>query len=355
MKKYAKKAAVSLAAGACCLALLAGCQSGGAQGAGAQSAQAEPQAAERVEAAAQFPVTVPHALGETVIQAQPERVVAIGWGNLDVPLALGIAPVGVSKPSYGAADANGLFYWTNEAFASLGVNSPNVFDDTDGLDFEAINNAQPDVILAVYSGISEEEYGQLSEIAPTVPYTKEAWATTWQDMTLDNGKALGMEEEAQALVRETEALIAERAAAHPEISGLTAAYCYFDPSNLGSFYVYMPKDPRAAYLIDLGLELPENIRALDDGSFFFMTVSSENIDVLNDLDLIVTWGESDTLDALRADPLVSQVPAIQRGSVVFLPNDTSLIYASCTPTPLSIRATIDAYLDEISAAAAKLG
>ena len=43
------------------------------------------------------------------------------------------------------------FYWTNEAFASLGVDEPNVFDDTDGLDFEAINNAEPDVILAVYS------------------------------------------------------------------------------------------------------------------------------------------------------------------------------------------------------------
>ena len=150
-------------------------------------------------------------------------------------------------------------------------------------------------------------------------------------------------------------LFSEKAAEHPEIAGLTAAYCYFDTSNLGSFYVYMPKDPRAAYLVDLGLDLPENIRALDDGSFFFMTVSSENIDVLNDLDLIVTWGESDTLAALQADPLVSQVPAVGRGSVVFLSNDTTLIAASCTPTTLAIEATIDEYLSLIGEAAAKLG
>ena len=301
-----------------------------------------------------YPIVYIHAFGETVIESAPQRVVTIGWGNLDVPLALGVAPVGVSKATYGATDANGLFYWTNEAFAQLGVDAPNVFDDTDGLDFEAINNAEPDLILAVYSGISEEEYQQLSEIAPTVAY-QEAWATTWQDLTLDNGRALGKEAEAEALVEETAALIAEKAAEHPEIAGLTAAYCYFDTSNLGSFYVYMPKDPRAAYLVDLGLDLPENIRALDDGSFFFMTVSSENIDVLNDLDLIVTWGESDTLAALQADPLVSQVPAVGRGSVVFLSNDTTLIAASCTPTTLAIEATIDDYLSLIAEAAAKLG
>ncbi|MDO5422318.1 MAG: iron-siderophore ABC transporter substrate-binding protein [Eubacteriales bacterium] len=302
----------------------------------------------------QYPITIEHALGTTVIEEEPERIVTIGWGNLDVPLALGIAPVGVSKATYGATDDNGLFYWTNEAFAELGVEEPNVFDDTDGLDFEAINNAEPDLILAVYSGISEEEYEQLSEIAPTVAYTEEAWATTWQDMTRDNAKALGKEEEAELLVAEIEQLIAEKTAEHPEIEGLTAAYCYFDTSNLGSFYVYMPKDPRASYLMDLGLELPEEIRALDDGSFFFMTISSENIDVLNNLDLIVTWGESDTLEALQADPLINQVPAISRGSVVFLSNDTTLIAASCTPTTLAIESTIDEYLDAISAAAGNL-
>ena len=305
------------------------------------------------EGSTTYPIVCEHAFGETVIEAEPERVVTIGWGNLDVPLALGVAPVGVSRPTYGATDENGLFYWTNEAFKNLGVDEPNVFDDTDGLDFEAINNAEPDLILAVYSGISEEEYQQLSEIAPTVAY-QEAWAITWQDLTLENGHALGKDAEAEKMVEETAALIKEKSAEHPEIEGLTAAYCYFDTSNLGSFYVYMPKDPRASYLVDLGLDLPENIRALDDGSFFFMTVSSENIDVLNDLDLIVTWGESDTLAALQADPLINQVPAVNRGSVVFLSNDSSLISASCTPTTLSIEATIDEDLDLISEAAAKV-
>ena len=341
-----------------CLAVLGGCSA--SQDSPAEtSPSAEPQtetAAPETTAASDsgFPLEITHALGTTVIEKQPERVATIGWGNLDVPLALGIAPVGVSKTTYGAADENGLFYWTNDAFKALGVNEPNVFDDTDGLNFEAINNAEPDLILAVYSGISEEEYEQLSEIAPTVPYTKEAWATTWQDMTRDNGKALGKSEEADALVSEIEDLIKEKAAAYPQLQELSAAYVYFDTANLGSFYVYMPKDPRASYLMDLGLSLPEEIRALDDGSFFFMTISSENIDVLDNLDLIVTWGEDDTLAALQADALMSQIPAVQRGSVVFLSNSSDLISASCTPTPLSIRATIDEYLQVIAEAAEKV-
>ncbi len=344
-----KHTSVKLISALALLLTAAGCSDNSSSPSGG----ADSQPAESSETGGVFPLTLTHALGETVIEEQPERVAAIGWGNLDIPLALGIAPVGVSKATYGATDANGLFSWTNEAFAALGVKEPNVFDDTDGLDFEAINNSEPDLILAVYSGISQEEYEQLSEIAPVAAY-QEAWATTWQDMTIDNGKALGKEEEAEALVEEISALISEKTAAYPDIQGLTAAYCYFDTSNLGSFYVYMPKDPRAAYLVDLGLDLPENIRALDDGSFFFMTVSSENIDVLNDLDLIVTWGEDDTLAALQADPLISQVPAVQRGSVVFLSNSSKLIAASCTPTPLSIKATIDEYLELIQEAAANL-
>ncbi|WP_081668219.1 iron-siderophore ABC transporter substrate-binding protein [Butyrivibrio sp. MC2013] len=299
-----------------------------------------------------FPITVSHALGETVIEEEPRKVVTIGWGNLDVPLALGVAPVGVSKATYGLTEDNGLFSWTNNAFAELGVTEANVMDDTDGLDLEAINNAEPDLILAVYSGISQEDYEALSEIAPTVPYSKEAWATSWQDMTREGGRALGLEAEADKLVEDLEAMIDSKKAAYPDIEGKTGAYCYFDTSNLGSFYVYMPKDPRAAYLEDLGLELPDNIRDLDDGSFFFMTVSAENIDVLDDLDVLVAWGEEDTLDVLRADPLMSRIPAVERGSVVFLSNNSELIAASCTPTPLSIPATIDEYLEKINTAVA---
>jgi len=49
---------------------------------------------------ATFPLTITHGLGETVIEEKPENVVAIAWGNPDVPLALGIVPVGISEANF---------------------------------------------------------------------------------------------------------------------------------------------------------------------------------------------------------------------------------------------------------------
>ena len=51
----------------------------------------------------------------------------------------------------------------------------------DGLDYEAISDSNPDIILAAYSGITQEEYDLLSEIAPVVAYPENAWQTLWRD------------------------------------------------------------------------------------------------------------------------------------------------------------------------------
>ena len=43
-----------------------------------------------------FPVTIEHAYGETTVEQEPERVVALGWSDPDVVLSLGVVPVGAS-------------------------------------------------------------------------------------------------------------------------------------------------------------------------------------------------------------------------------------------------------------------
>ena len=35
----------------------------------------------------QYPITISHAYGETVIESKPERIVTLGWGNQDTVLA----------------------------------------------------------------------------------------------------------------------------------------------------------------------------------------------------------------------------------------------------------------------------
>lgn len=55
-----------------------------------------------------FPVTIEHAFGETTIESKPERIATVGWSNHEVPLALGVTPVGFEKVTWGDDDNNGI-------------------------------------------------------------------------------------------------------------------------------------------------------------------------------------------------------------------------------------------------------
>ncbi|AKL96029.1 ABC-type Fe3+-hydroxamate transport system, periplasmic component [Clostridium aceticum] len=301
-----------------------------------------------------YPITIQHVFGETVIETEPKRVAAISWGNQDVPLALGVVPVGVSEANYGVTDGSGLLPWTLAKFKELGIDNPILFRDTDGLDYEAISDVQPDVILAAYSGITQEEYDLLSKIAPVVAYTTHPWQTFWRDQIVLNAAGLGMKSEGQELISELENLIAEKISEYPENIGKTAAFFYFNPSDLGKFYIYLPNDPRAAYLTDLGMMLPESIAKLaKESDSFALELSAENVDLIEDIDIIITYGSDALIEALQANPLLGMIPAVKRGSIAVIEDGTPLA-ASGTPSALSIPATIDEYLSIIGEAAEKV-
>lgn len=298
-------------------------------------------------------ITITHAYGETVIPSKPARVATIGWGNHDLPLALGVVPVGVSKANYGVSDGSGLLPWTKDAFTKLGVSNPPLFDDLAGLNFEAIAASDPDIILAAYSGITKEEYDLLSEIAPVVAFPRAPWQTYWREQITINAQGMGMKTEGETLVKDLEALIAQKIAAYPAINGKKAAFFYFNPANLGSFYLYLPADPRAAFLNDLGMVVPPSVANLaSQEASFAISLSAEKVDLLQDIDLVIAYGNKDLLGALQADPLIGTLPAIKKGAVAIIEDNTPLA-ASGTPSALSIPATIDDYLSLVAAAAAK--
>jgi iron complex transport system substrate-binding protein len=150
--------------------------------------EAEPTATTESSSApaAQFPLTIKHALGETTIEAQPERVATVSWANHEVPIALGVVPVGMSEATWGDDDGDGVLPWVEEKLTELGAETPVLFDETDGIDFEAVADTQPDVILASYSGLSQEDYDTLTKIAPVVAYPELPWSTrcrTWSSST----------------------------------------------------------------------------------------------------------------------------------------------------------------------------
>lgn len=306
------------------------------------------------DSATQYPIVIKHALGETVIEEKPERVATVAWANHDVALALGVVPVGFSAANYGVQDESGMLPWTAEKLKELGEGNPNIYQDTDGIDFEAVSDSNPDVILAAYSGLTQEEYETLSEIAPVVAYPETPWVITWRDQILYNAKGMGMEEEGKQLIADTEKLIQDKANEFPEIKGKKAAFGMFNATDLSKFYIYTPADPRGELLEDLGMVYPESIKAqVQDESSFYIELSSENADALNDAEILIAYGDDNTLKALQADPILGEVPAIKNGTVLIIPDNTPLAAAG-NPNPLSIQYTIDEYVTLISEVAKKL-
>jgi len=326
----------ALAAATAALIALSGCSASGPDG-----------DAEAPAASDAFPVTIEHAFGETVIESEPQRVLTLGWGSGDAVLALGVVPVGMEAQNYGG-DENGVLPWAADALADLGGDAPLIFPATaDAPAYEQIAEAAPDLILATYSGITEEQYDLLSEIAPVVAYPDLPWTTPWRDVISITGTALGKSTAADEVLASIDEIVAEKAAEHPEFAGKTFAATY---DVGGTFYVYKPADPRVEFLIDLGLESAPAVDALSNGdSSFYYTLSYEKLDAL-DSDLLIGYFENqETGEAFAAQPYAQSIPAVAAGGLVSV-EGAALVSSVSPPTALSLPWGVDSFVDAIAAA-----
>lgn len=294
---------------------------------------------------------VEHAFGETEIPENPERIATVQWSNHEVPLALGVVPVGMAAANFGDEDGDGLLPWVEDRLEELDAEAPVLFDETDGIDFEAVADTEPDVILAGYSGLTQEDYDTLSEIAPVVAYPETAWGTTWRESIEINSAGMGMAEEGEELIADIEAEIEEIASAHPELEGTTAMFItHVDTTDLSTVNFYTANDPRTDFFLDLGLEHPEAVLEESESGEFSGSISAEQVDIFDDVELIVTYGDQELVETLQADELLSQMPAIDADAVAFLDGSSDLGTAA-NPTPLSISYVIEEYTDMLAEAA----
>ncbi|KFF60066.1 iron ABC transporter substrate-binding protein [Cryobacterium sp. MLB-32] len=330
-----RRTTLTLSAAATVLALaLSGC------------AASAPDEAADIAASGSFPVTMGHAFGETTIEAEPERVVTWGWGSADDAIALGVVPVAMPFQAY-AGDEDGVLPWISEALDTMGADMPTILPDSEEPPYEDIAAAAPDVILAGYSGITEQQYDLLSEIAPVVAYPGEAWATDWRELIEITGTALGRSVAAATLLGDIDGELAAQAAAHPEFAGTSIA---LSSDSSGTFYVYKKEDPRVAFTLDLGFVSAPSVDALatEESSFYF-TLSHEELDKLTS-DLLVNFGTTQQeSDAFLAAGYAQAMPQVQSGRVAS-PVGAAFISSVSPPTGLSLTWGIDDYVALLSAA-----
>ncbi|QDY68476.1 ABC transporter substrate-binding protein [Qingshengfaniella alkalisoli] len=272
--------------------------------------------------AAAEPITISHRWGETTLPAPAQRVVSISYTGADYLLALGTVPIAY-RTWYGG-DETGLWPWASPL---LGEARPPVLRGE--LDIEAIAAMKPDLIEAMWSGISKTQYEKLSRIAPVLPAGKGAgdFGMPWEDMTRALGNALGKSDEAHALIeRITENALAIRSA-HPNWQDATAVVAW--PAGPG---LYTGTDARARLLASFGFRTPKIVESLARGSFYF-TLDPELSEPL-DVDLLVWLDAGGGVSSARDLPLRDSLRAVQEGREIVA--DPELAAAMSYSSPLSL-------------------
>lgn len=276
-----------------------------------------------------FPLTIENRFGETLIPEQPERVATIDYAGVDNVLALGFQPL-TAREWFGPYP-DSIWPWAKD----LATTDPVVVGAE--LDFEAIAATEPDVILALRSGITQDDYNALARIAPVVAVPPGAgdYDLDWQAQAELAGLALGRSQLAAQQIEEVKATIEAAAQAHPEWQGKTFAMMTYWEGTVG---LYSATDSSVALISQLGLEPHPKVVELSTPGQFYIEISEEILPEL-DADLIVWFMPADSpeVEGLVARQ-VMRAPA--EGREIFLSQQShtngALSYASLLSLPEAV-------------------
>lgn len=304
---------------------------------------ATPGATPSAAGAAAFPVSIEHMYGSTEIPVEPARVITVGYTDQDAVLALDLTPVAVRD--WFGEQPSAVWPWAQD---KLGDATPEILPASE-LNFEQIAALQPDLIIGVSSGMTEDEYAILAEIAPTIVQPAEyvAFGTPWQEQTRIIGRALGRVDHAEQLVAEVESQFETVRKQHASFDEMTAV---IGLSQDGAYYAYGPEDVRGRFLTALGFEAPAEIAELA-GDQFFANVSAERLDLF-DADVAVWLVPSQAeREALETDPVYQQLDVATEGRDIFLELNDPLAGAISFSTVLSLPYLLDEFTPMLEAAA----
>jgi iron complex transport system substrate-binding protein len=311
---------------------------------GSDDESSAPSSAATPAEASAFPVTIEHKYGSTTIESAPKRIVVVGLREQDSLLALGIVPVATTE--WYSEHPGAIFPWAKDELGDAPL--PTVLHDTDGIELEKVAAQRPDLILGIYSGMTEKEYSGLSKIAPTIAQPKGLpdWGSSWQQETLITGQAVGKPKEAQELVDKTEQLVADEAAKHPEFKGQEAAIV----ADYQGVFVYGPKDVRSRLLEELGFTYPPDLV----GAFpkeFGGQLSDEKIDML-DVGVLIWFADGDhSKTDLKRNPLYSELKVSKQDRDVFILGDDRVYDSTSFVSVLSMPTLMKELVPRLAAAA----
>jgi iron complex transport system substrate-binding protein len=322
-----------------------GCGSSNSDSASSSSSGSNTSGSDAKASADAFPVTIAHKFGSTTIKSEPKRIVTVGLTDQDAVLALGKVPVGTTEWLGGYKGAIGP--WAQDKLGSSAA--PTVLKDTGtGPQVEKIAALKPDLILAVYSGLTKAQYQSLSQFAPVVaqPKAYNDYGVPWQQQTEEIGQALGKSAEAKTLVSGVEAKFDAAKKANPAFAAATAVMA----TPYEGVFVYGSQDPRSRLLSDLGFKLPTGLDKVI-GDTFGANISKERYDLLDQK--VAVWIVPDTTTAvtkLHDDKIYGDLNVVKQGREVFIKETSDYGNAVSLSTVLSIPYVLDRLVPQLAAA-----
>lgn len=263
-----------------------------------------------------------------------QRVAALGLGDTDTLLALGITPVAVAPwGAKGDGDPSGVGPWAKD---ELGDAQPLPIYGT-GTGFtadivEQVASTSPTQIIAVNAAVDERAHADLEKIAPVTTHPPEYtdWQVPWEVQVTTIADAVGEHDRGQELIAQSEQTLEEFRNEHPELQGKTAAVVMPYAGKLG---LYTEGDGRGDMIEKLGFTIPEELQATPEGTFY-RDIAPENYRELNSLDYLFVLDYNGAVEQLKNDPIFSDLDIVKQDKVVYLDEDTG--NAMSMPNPLTI-------------------
>src|SRR5699024_3038798 len=110
------------------------------------------------------------------------------------------------------ADDTGYLPWIYDEVKDRDEQLPELIEGSTELDIEAILELGPGLMLGTWSGLTQEQYDLLADVAPPVGYHEQPWTIEWQQQIEIIGEAMGEEDQAQELIDDIETQFDEAAA-----------------------------------------------------------------------------------------------------------------------------------------------
>jgi iron complex transport system substrate-binding protein len=244
--------------------------------------------------------TITHAMGETPVPSDPQRVVVLTNEATDMVLALGITPVGAVKSWAG----DPYYDYLADEMAEV----PVVGDEMQPR-LEQIVALQPDLIVG--SKVRQEAiYDSLNAIAPTV--FSETIGEPWQENLRLYGQALNREAEAEQLLADWETRVVQLRQRFAD-QAIQVSLVRFLP---GMTRIYLKDSFPGQIVQDVGLQRP----ASQAEAGFAQEVSFEQIPQM-EADVLFYFVQADNAaspDAVAnpwlSHPLWQQLAVVQAGN-----------------------------------------